>query len=240
MATITKPAVAKTPASHRRRGVTLAEAIVSTAIVGIMLAASLEAMTTVVRNRQVQLDDYRGRRFAAPLMAEVLQAFYDDPAFGVSTTLERNGSTDTSTASAPEVPITFGPEDDELTGTRGPFDDVDDYSGWSEQPPAGRDGNPLPGSAGWSRGVTVDLVNPVDPTTLSGSDQGLKWIAVTVTDPDGKQTALVALRSRFGIHSLHPLVGTPCVSWVRARLLIGADAGSLVETATHLPNNMTK
>ena len=94
-------------------------------------------------------------------MSEVLRASYEDP----------------------DDNVTFGVEADELLAgtTRAVFDDVDDYHGWSSASIEDRSGGALAGGASWAQSVTVELVVPVNPGTVSGTDLGLKRITVTIT-----------------------------------------------------------
>ena len=107
-------------------------------------------------------------------MAEILQQYYLEP---------------------DDTPV-FGRESGESGGDRTDWDDVDDYDGWSASPPQDKDGTVAGNRAGWARNVAVVWVDPTDPSQTVGSDQGAKWISVTVTR-DGKLiTSLAALRSR--------------------------------------------
>ena len=94
---------------------------------------------------------------AATLLNEILLQNYQEP-----------GST------------TLGLDSGESSASRATFDDVDDYSSYSNSPPSKRDGTPLAGYAGWTRNVTVQWINPV---TLAPSavETGMKQITATAT-----------------------------------------------------------
>jgi hypothetical protein len=70
--------------------------------------------------------------------------------------------------SDPTVSGLWGPELTEgLTG-RTAFDDVDDYSGFSESPPKDRSGVAMAGWTGWRRSVAVTWV-------ILATRRGLRW-----------------------------------------------------------------
>jgi len=143
---------------RRRRGLSLIEVSISTLLVGLVLVASMRSLGHVVRSRGTTSVNSRGLALAGQLITEILNTDYEDA------------------GGSPE----FGRESGEFGGDREDFDDVDDYDGWSASPPEDQDGNALPNSANWQREVTVQFVDPNNPATVSGSEQGLKRITVTV------------------------------------------------------------
>ena len=90
---------------------------------------------------------------------------------------------------------TFGPELSEMGGSRGAFDDVDDYHGWNASPPESRDGTEIPDRDGWQRSVAVDYVKSSDLTTPAAGDQRVKRITVTVTRDGSIVAQLVGIRT---------------------------------------------
>ncbi len=157
---------------------TLVEAAFAVAITGVLLTAAAGTFGTIARNRQIEAERRLAHPLAQQLMAEILSAAFVDP--GTSPT--------------------FGPETGE---TRATFNDVDDYNGLSEGPPATRAGVAMTGYAGWTRAVSVAYV---DPATLAVSALAtpLKRITVTVTAPAGKPYVLVGLRSAVGAYERPP------------------------------------
>jgi type II secretory pathway pseudopilin PulG len=155
-----------------RPAVTLVEIVVSTMIVGVLMIATLSALGGATKSSQSAGNRAVAIGLADDLMAEILKAKYVDP--GTSPT--------------------FGPETGESGTTRAAFNDVDDYNGWSEQPPAAHDGTKMDGTAmpvdrsDWTRRVTVDRVKVSDPTQTSTSETGIKRIQV---DVDYKGTNVV-------------------------------------------------
>jgi len=112
---------------------------------------------------------------AQQLMAEILAQAYEDPNFG---------------------PGSFGLGGDEVgDGSRALWEDVDDYDGWSASPPEDKNGNPLTGFDDWGRSVTVDWVNPDNPSQAMMSDTRVKSITVDVTHNGVPVASTVALRS---------------------------------------------
>jgi MSHA pilin protein MshD len=171
-----------------RRGFTIVEATIATAVTGVLLTAAVATFGTIARNRQVDGERRLAYPLAQQLMAEILQSYFVDPG----------------------VNPAFGPEPGE---TRATFNDVDDYNGWAESPPATRAGVALAGYAGWSRAVAVTYV---DPATLAASTAPttLKQATVTVTAPSGKTYALVGLRASTGAYELTPAAQATYVTGV--------------------------
>jgi hypothetical protein len=78
-----------------------------------------------------------------------------------------------------DVTPLFGPEGNESAANKTTFDDVDDFNGWIESPPKDRAGATISGMNNWERRVTVERVNPADPTVVVGSESGAKRIVVS-------------------------------------------------------------
>ncbi len=206
----------RTQRAKRRGGLSLVEVVVSSLLVGLVMVASLRSTGAVFRTWSVAADQAVGQAIVQHLMSEVIQARYEDPE---------------------ETPV-FGHEPAEAQSptNRNDFDDVDDYHGWSVSTPEQKDGTPLSDYASWQRDVTIALVDPDDPTTVSGTDEGLKRITVTATSPQGQQTTLVALRSRLGMLEQAPSFDTTFVTGIGSSLKIGSD-GIPVHTGTHVGNH---
>jgi type II secretory pathway pseudopilin PulG len=146
---------------------------VATLIVGIMLVAAMQTVGQSVRGRIAMADAQRGALLAQQLMAEILQTDYLEP----------------------DESAVFGPEASETGGTRGAFDDVDDYDGWTASPPQQKDGTPIPNRTDWQRAVTVDWVNASLLTQVLATDTGVKRITVTVSRNGQVVASLVTVRS---------------------------------------------
>lgn len=158
-----------------RRALSLAEAIVAVAIVGIMLVAALNAVGASQTTQKKTGDRGRGMLLAQDLMSEILQQHYEDPDFP-------SGS--------------FGLGADEVgDGSRALWEDVDDYDGWSASPPQLKDGTVLTDFAGWGRSVAVHWANPASLDVGLPSDTGVKQITVIVKHGDALAAGLVAVRT---------------------------------------------
>jgi len=158
-----------------RRALTLLEVVVATLIVGIMIVVALNALGAVTRSSQSFGNRAIALGLAEDLMAEILQAAYNDP---------------------DDEPL-FGREGSESASPRAQFDDVDDYLNWNRQPPQSRDGTPLADRNDWRRRVTVERVAANNPTQVgsSSTETGVKRIHVFVEDRDEVLIELVAVRA---------------------------------------------
>jgi MSHA pilin protein MshD len=185
---------------RREGGFTLVEVVISSVVVSLMLVAALTTLGTVARDYGVTREYQVGRLLGETLMAEILQQSYVDV----------------------NDPSGFGVETGEGTATRVDFDDLDDYDGWSSNPPEGKDGSAVSGTDGWTRSVTVQWADVLDPGTDMGSDSGLKRIEVSVTSSQGKQYTVKALRSSAGTLALQPPLDRTYVTGVAVALQVGA------------------
>jgi type II secretory pathway pseudopilin PulG len=160
---------------HLQPALTLVEAVVSLAIVGVMLVAALNTVGAALATQKKMGDRGRAMLLAQDLMSEIVRQAYEDP--------------DLSTGS-------FGLTADEVgDGSRSLWDDVDDYDGWSASPPQQRDGTVLSDFDGWRRSVAVGWVDSAEVATELGSDTGVKRITVAVTFKGLPLATLVALRT---------------------------------------------
>ncbi len=115
----------------------------------------------------------RGRMYAEAMMTEILQQSYQEP-----------GAT-----------YVFGREAGESETIRTAYDDVDDYHGWTESPLAAQDGTALPNSANWSRTVTVEWVDPLNPQQVQAAETSAKRITVAAAFRNVPQATVVAVRT---------------------------------------------
>jgi MSHA pilin protein MshD len=167
-------ALRTTTRSRAPAGFTMIEAVVSTLIVAVLLAASLYATGAAGTTRYKTADGAVGSFLASGLMGEIMTLAYEEP----------NG-----------VPV-FGLDAGELSTSRSNYDDVDDFNGWTESPPADRNGVALPGLSGWQRGVKVEWVLATDPNQVSAVETGAKRITVTVKHGSVPVSAYMAVRTR--------------------------------------------
>jgi len=195
---------------------TLIEAVISIVIVTTMLVAAVSALGSFSRARRSQFDRCAGAGLARALMSEILQMRYIEPGQYVS----------------------FGREDGEADDVRSAWDDVDDYAGLVESSPKTRDGEQIVGAEGWTRSVTVEFVQPENPTQASPEDTGLVRITVSATSPTGVTTTLEALRGDRSVYDQPPRSETTFVTWVGAEMQIGPDEAKRLTTGTHVLNRV--
>ncbi|MBC8870185.1 MAG: PKD domain-containing protein [Planctomycetes bacterium] len=170
----------KHPARTRRsrRGISLAEVVISTLIVGLMIAPALHSTGSALRASRATSHRVQGTRLAEALMSEILATRYSEP---------------------DDTPV-FGVEGTEAAGSTGPrtlWDDVDDFYQWNASPPQATDGTVLPNLTGWRRRVEIVNVDPDDLTTAltNTDDRGVKRITVTVEKDSQKMAELVAIQT---------------------------------------------
>ena len=202
--------------SANRHGLTLVEAAISVVILAVLITMVLNTFGSLAKARQLGLSRNIATGLANQLLSEVVQNFYVDP-------------------SGPSV---FGPETGEAGTSRAQFDDVDDYHNWTESPPQFKDGSTIPGLVGWARKVTVEHIDPDTMAPSGATDRGVKKISVTVTDPRGVSTTVVALRSKAGVYDVRPVSQTKCVGWVGVALQIGSDSSTRAYSGTNMLNTI--
>lgn len=147
--------------SRRARGFTLAEAAISTVIIAFVMVGALTSIQKTGLFRRITADQQVGFLMAQQLMVEIQCYPYADP-------------TDPWSA-------IIGPEADEIAGgTRSKYDDIDDYNGWTEQPPKLPDGTAIANRTSWYRTVTVQFVKQDNLDVVVAADYGIKRITVEV------------------------------------------------------------
>jgi type II secretory pathway pseudopilin PulG len=137
---------------------TLAEAMISMAVVAVLVTAAMNAAGAVGMQRKKTTDRVTAAALAEGLMTNVLGLAYKEP---VATPL-------------------FGRETGELATDKSTYDDVDDFSGWTESPPRNADNTPMTDMTGWTRSVEVVWVQAATPKTVNATETGLKRVTVTV------------------------------------------------------------
>lgn len=170
----------------QRSAFSLAETFVSILLVGVSLAASMQTVGAVLRQRSSTNDETVAALLGQQLLSEILAHAYEEEGSAV-----------------------FGPETGE--DERANFDDVDDYDNWTETPPQDLSGTTLDGLSGWSREVNVEQVGTSDALvadislgglsigvglrTSNGSDSGIKRVTVTVKKNGAAVSSLVGVRT---------------------------------------------
>jgi hypothetical protein len=196
-----------------RRGLTLAEVVISTFLVSVLMLAALGSVGIAARTYRTSAVQMDGADLAGELLAEILARSYEDP----------------------QTPgAGFGLDAGESSSTnRTAFDDLDDYHGYVENTIRDRVGAPIPNYSGWTRSVVVERVSASDPNVVLSSgapDSGLRRIRVTATKPGGRSYSVVALRAKVGgLQQPSPTTSTVVTS-ASARLQLG-DAPSVTAGA---------
>lgn len=160
----------------RTRGLTLVECVMASLIVGVALVAAVRAVSASRMGERRLADAKAAQTLAHDLLNEITAQRYAGPS---------------DTASV------FGRTADEnATGNRSRFDDVNDYINWTEAPPKAKDGTALASYDNtWRREVALSMVSPTDPNASSATDQGLAKITVTVKRNNVTLASVSTLRS---------------------------------------------
>jgi type II secretory pathway pseudopilin PulG len=169
------PQITTSVRSVWRRGFTIIEAVVSTLIVGLMLAAALQTAASSVTTQAKLARRAQGRLLADALMTEIVQQNYEDPS----------------------GPVVFGPESGESAGLgRAQYDDVDDYDGYTETQLQQKDGTASPDCSGWKRIVTVRWVTQANLAQTSVTETRVKRIIVEAQFNSATAGTRTALRTK--------------------------------------------
>lgn len=151
----------------------MVEAVMSVVLVGILMVAAMNTLGATATAQYKNAERSRAVLLAEDLMSEILGQSYQEPI----------------------DPVQFGRESSENSSDRQGWDDVDDYDTWSSSPPEYPNGSTIPALDTWKREVEVKRVNPMDLTTVVGSESGVKRIVVVVQHNDVPVFALTAFRS---------------------------------------------
>lgn len=158
----------------RRRGVSMVECVFSVLLTSLLVWGAMEALRASTMQKVEMENRLRARLLALELVSEASAEPYTDPS---------------GTA-------VFGKEADETGPARSSFDDVDDYTAYSENPICDRGGVAYGNSAGWSRTVTVRWVQANDLKATAGSETGYKRIDVDVLYDGRILESLSVIRTR--------------------------------------------
>jgi MSHA pilin protein MshD len=170
----------------RQRGVSLVELVVFIAVVGVSIAGVLLAIDRTARNSADPLVIKQALAIAEALLEEVqLMPFTycdpDDPAV----------TTATSAASCATAEV-MGPEGETRSDLIAPFDNVNDYNGFTSAGISQIDGTVIGALAAYSAAVTVT------PLVFNGiPNTDALQITVTVTGPANVSVRLDGIRTRY-------------------------------------------
>ena len=163
---------------HRaQRGTTLVEVIIFVLIISIAVVAIVNTLSVVVRQSGDPLIQRQTLAIAESLIQEI-----DNQPYHQKDPYNPNGPDDA-----------IGPEAGEnRNGTPLPFDNPNDYSGYSESGIVAPDGTSVPGLGNYSASViaTQQAMGNVP------SSDGL-LVVVTATGPDGQPFTLTTFRARY-------------------------------------------
>ena len=156
-------------------GITMAETVVSTLIIGFVLVGTLQITGPMVRSTSVHANRLVASNLANELMEEIITKKFTDP--------------------DSDVGDFIGLDSGERSTVRADYDDIDDYNGWSASPPKLSSSQANIFLSGWTRSVEVVHVLVDDPSVESVSKTGLKKIKVTVSKDGTVLASLVSLQS---------------------------------------------
>lgn len=201
-----------------RSALSLAEVVVSTLLVGILLVAALRCLAASTQTNSVELSVAQSMILARELLDEVAALAYEDP---------------------DETPE-WGPESGEVAGkrNRSQADDIDDLDDWEEKELEDRNGKKVKQYKDWSRSIVVSKINTAAGTIRlpdSAADTGLRMITVSVVGPDGIPASISCQRTREGGVLQPQGVSQEVVTWVGINLT--PNDGSPVETGVSLLNH---
>ncbi|MCR9075408.1 MAG: hypothetical protein NXI07_05150 [bacterium] len=155
-----------------RRGITMAETIVSTLLVGMVLVGTIQIVGPTVRSGTVMADKVVASNLARELSDEIATKYFKST---IDDDLDFIGT--------------------ESGGSRKHYDDIDDYHGMSNTPPELSDESKLSNLVGWTRTVKVSHADLNSPGVDSGTYTGLKRVTVTVQKDGVKLAEVVTLHS---------------------------------------------
>lgn len=159
-----------------QRGATLVELVITIVVISIAIAGVVGAFALIAGRSADPLNHTRAVELAQLYMDEIITKKYDDasPLGGVPT---YSGG------------CNIGPETGE---TRSTYDDVDDYHGTTDSPPASAEGT-LAGYDGFTVSVTVSCAG----SEVGQPNDEAKRIDLAITDPGGLSFGYAAYRANF-------------------------------------------
>jgi MSHA pilin protein MshD len=141
----------------RRTGLSQAEVVVSTVIVGVLMVSSFSTIAASRRSQVAESNEVSALSIADAMLAEIMQLPMREPSCDCG----------------------YGIDSGE-TGNRINLDDIDDYNGLVDTPPKSRSGVNLAGYSAFSRQVTVDRVQSANWNTTTTTYAGIYRITVRV------------------------------------------------------------
>lgn len=159
-------------------GFTLVELVLVIVLLGLSLPMLITVFGNLVKDSSSAILLNRSQGLLRDLVEEVHSRRWDDnllvPAGGGSAVLG---------AEAGEMRVSF--------------DDIDDYNGLNNSPPAGPRGGVMDFAVGYSRAVFICYVSKMDFNTCIAGPSEYKRVSITVTSPDGEQIDLVEIMGNW-------------------------------------------
>jgi prepilin-type N-terminal cleavage/methylation domain-containing protein len=159
----------------QRKGLTLAEVVISLMILAVAVTAGVQALGSFSVGGMAWQDRSTAIELANALMAEIDSLPFADPA----------GSS------------TIGLESGETPGDRSTFDDIDDYDGWDACPPKDKTNAEMSAYGGFRQQVSVAFDNSLSTATgVAFAAGNFKKITVTISKDDKVLAKLVTVRAQ--------------------------------------------
>lgn len=174
----------------KRRGFSMVEVVVSTAIVGLMLTAAIAAVGASVMRRADTADRSMASYLGRSLMDEMDRKPYE--AGGAAD----GGSLSVSVTVVGELETPGAGDGGSGSDGRAGYSTLDSYSGLVDAPPTRADGTKIDGGSGFSRTVDIAIVDANNPALMSASDTGVKLVTVTVKKRGETLAVMKTLRTR--------------------------------------------
>lgn len=157
-----------------RRGLTLAETMVSLVVLAVAVTAGVQSLGSFAAGARTWQERSVALELAAQLMSEINALPFHDPSGNTS----------------------IGRDAGETTGDRTTYDDIDDYDGWDESPPKDASGNAMSQYASYRRQVSVVFDNSLATQTgLTFPAGSFKKITVTILKDNKVLAQLVSVRA---------------------------------------------
>lgn len=186
-----------------QRGISLIELIMFIVIVSVALAGILLVMNTTTKSSADPLIHKQALAVAESLLEEVELmpfTFCDPDDLNAATAVSTSGCNSTAEAIGPELAFVGQPTDETRYHLNTPFDNVNDYHGFSMPSGGVLDiAGDNTGLTGYAAAVTVAPI-AFGGITLASGDALL--ITVTVTGPDGVAVTVDGVRTRFAPRDL--------------------------------------
>lgn len=168
------------------RGISLVEVTISIVIMGTMMVTSLHLVGAARMSDLTTSRLARAQQLGQPLLTEILQKPYQD----------QDGAPLLGVEPDDRVGVSLLVAGTSTTTGRERFDDIDDYDNYHEEPPLTLGQLPLRSYAHWSRHVTVQWVEPLNPDNVANNETGTKRITVQMSYREALVTTLVAYRTQ--------------------------------------------